>query len=425
MRLKIRVPVLLVLVMALVVSACATRLEEARGGRVDVAVPDDAVLCEYGAGGQDGLGLLRNPILPGSDTYIQSYKNRYVVSVPLSNRFYEVSELPSRDAGAPRYFEVLDKDGVPMLIQSKLHFVFNAEQACNWFDTHGGRNSAVEATYYADDGSGASVTLRRYDMGFNVRNRIVSPWLTVLNEQFGQVEYDVFVVLAREFSWSELVFNEDVEITFAGVVYSGPAQDVWDKAATAMFSDRLDEEYGDAESDRRFYCGPGHNQANPDDCRDIRVQTLDFSPKDGSLVDAVTSLATQREANRIAQERAREEQNQRAALQQIAIENADAEDDRLELERRLSDQRILAATIAAQEAAAIEAAELLAAAGEGGVDALTYEQQLRAAELSVAACNAAEVTGIECVYLISVLLRQGLPDGLGGTYVVPQGSFGN
>lgn len=419
-----RMRVLIVLLLATVVAAgCSTEIDRARGQRIDVAIPDDGVICEYGAGGRDGLGLIRGPILAGYNTqgYIETYARRLLPTMPLSNRFYEVSELPSRDAGAPYFFEVLDRENVPFRIESKLHFVFNAEQACNWFDTHGGRNSSVPATYFADDGSGRSATLDRYDMGFNVRDRVVTPWLTVLNEQFGQTEKDVFTALAKRFSWSELAFNEDVEFTQEdGTVVTLPAREAFERMATDLFSDRLDEQYGDAESDRRFYCGVGHNQANPDECRDIRVQILDIYSSDLTLMEQVTALATQREADRIEIEQAKQTRDHEAELLRIASESADAKDEALLLEQRLSSQRITEAQIAAAEEAAILAAELSAANAEGGVNDLTYQEALQAAQIAVAACNAAGVTGIECVYLIAVLNGQSLPDSLGGTFVIPQ-----
>lgn len=413
-------------VSTLVLSACSTDLDRARGERIDVAIPDDGVICEYGAGGRDGLGLIRGPILAGYNAqgFIESYSRRLLPTMPLSNRFYEVSELPSRDAGAPRYFEVLDRENVPFRIESKLHFVFNAEQACNWFDTHGGRNSSVRAVYFADDGSGRSAELGRYDMGFNVRDRVVTPWLTVLNEQFGQTEKDVFIALAKRFSWSELAFNQDVDFTLPdGTVTRMPAREAFERLATDAFSDRLDEQYGDAESDRRFYCGVGHNQANPDDCRDIRVQILAVYSSDLALMEQVTALATQREADRIEIEQAKQRRDHEAELLRIASESADAKDAALLLEQRLSNQRITEAQIAAAEEAAIRAAELAAANAEGGVNDLTYQQALQAAQIAVAACNAAGVTGLECVYLIAVLNGQGLPDSLGGTFIIPQ-AFG-
>ena len=413
----------LLVLATVIVSACSSERDRARGDRYDVAIPDDGVICEYGAGGQDGLGLIRGPILAGYNTegYIESYTNRLLPTMPLSNRFYEVSELPSRDAGAPRYFEVLDVENVPFRIESKLHFVFNAEQACNWFDTHGGRNSSVATTYWSDDGSGRFAELGRYDMGFNVRDRVVTPWLTVLNEQFGQTEKDVFTALARRFSWSELAFNSDVDYTQDdGTVVVLPAREAFEKMATDLFSDRLDEQYGDAESDRRFYCGVGHNQANPDDCRNIRVQILDAYSSDLSLMEQVTALSTQREADRIEIEQAKQERDHEAELLRIASESADAQDDALLLEQRLSDQRITAAQIAAAEEAAILAAELSAANAEGGVNDLTFQQDLQEAQIAVAACSAAEVTGLECVYLIAVLNGTDLPDSLGGTFFVPQ-----
>ncbi|NQV06972.1 hypothetical protein HQ535_10490 [bacterium] len=423
-RMPMRVLVV-VMLSILVASACSSEVERARGNRFDVAIPDDGVICEYGAGGRDGLGLIRGPILAGfnTDGYIESFINRLLPTMPLSNRFYEVSGLPSRDAGAPYFFEVLDRENVPFRIESKLHFVFNAEQACNWFDTHGGRNSSVPATYVSDDGSGRYADLGRYDMGFNVRDRVVTPWLTVLNEQFGQTEKDVFTALAKKFSWSELAFNADVDYTQEdGSVIVLPARDAFERLATATFSDRLDIQYGDAESDRRFYCGVGHNQANPDECRDIRVQILDIYSSDLSLMEQVTSLSTQKEADRIEIEQAKQTRDHEAELLRIASESADAKDDALLLEQRLSNQRITEAQIAAAEQAAVRAAELSAASTEGGVNDLTHQESLQAAQIEVAACDAAEVTGLDCVYLIAVLNGQHLPDSLGGTFIIPQAS---
>lgn len=426
----------LLVLMAMTVSACGlldSDIDQARGRRIDVAVPEDQVLCEYGAGGEDGFGLQAgSPILPGSATFVRSYSNRIMVAGPLTNRFYEISQkLPgeagpeSRDAGAATFIRVLDKDGIPVHVEAKLHFVFNAEQFCNWFATHGTRNSSVPGTYFSDDGSGNSIELGRYDMGFNVRNRIVSPWLTVLNEQFGQVLDDVVNEIVDDYGWEAMVFNKDIAVQDAsGATVNRPIYDVIEERATERFSDQLDLEYGDAESDRRFYCGPGHNQSNPDNCNDIRVQVLRITAEDATLVEQITQLATEKEADRIELEQRRQEQLQIAALQAIDEENADARDASIALLERLSEQRIREAQIQAAEDAAIEAAQLEAENSVGGVNELRYQQALLDAQVRVAACSAAQVTGLDCVYLIAVLSGIDLPASLGGTFVVPQSGIG-
>ena len=66
----------------------------------DVPLSDDEVLCIYGEGGKDGFGLKEGPILPGDDSSTKTKDDRIVVRGQLSNRFYELSKLPSRDAGA-------------------------------------------------------------------------------------------------------------------------------------------------------------------------------------------------------------------------------------------------------------------------------------------------------------------------------------
>lgn len=432
--------------------AAATLLPACGADDENIPLSDDEVLCIYGAGGKDGFGLKEKPILPGQADSIKQREDRIVVRIPLSNRFYEISELPSRDAGAAKYIKVFDKDGIPVHVQMKIHFVFNAQAACDWFDAHGARNSKSGGTYCAVDGD-PCITLDKYDMGFNARGGIVTPWINSLNEQQGQVADDMANIVVDDYGWEEMAFDKDIMVKESETEIPVPVRTVIEERLTEMFSPQYNEEYGDVESDRKFFCGTNHNQAQPDVCPNMRVQILDIQPEDANLTAQITSLANKKESDRLLLEDQRRDaefqkqarENEKAKTEQDrAYEAEKAEQDRiyqaekaeqdrlaaealanerdklLELQERQAQQEIREAQIANEKAAQI-AADKRASEEANGV----FEDQLQDAQLQgakdMAWCLAPEpdITGLDCVFLISIQKGIPLPPNVGATFNVP------
>jgi hypothetical protein len=418
----------------------------------NIPLSDDEVLCIYGAGGEDGFGLKEGPILPGQNASVKQREDRPVVRIPLSNRFYEVSKGPGRDAGAATHIKVFDKDGIPVHVQAKVHFVFNAQAACDWFDAHGARNSKTGAQYCSPNGDNC-VQLGKYDMGFNARGGIVTPWINSLNEQYGQVLDDVANVTVDDYGWEEMAFDEDVMVTESETEVAKPVRTVIEEQLTARFSAQFNDEYGDVESDRKFFCGTNHNQANPNACPDMRVQILDIQPEDEKLTQQITSLANKKESDRLLLEDQRRDaefqkqarENEKAKTEQDRTYEADkAEQDRiyaadkaerdrlaaealadeqdklLDLKERQAQQEIRDAAIANEKAAKI-AADKRASEEANGV----FEDQLQDAQLQgakdMAWCIAPEpdIVGLDCVFLISIQKGIPLPPHVGATYNIP------
>lgn len=436
MRTKRRTLIALGLTMALGV------LTTACGMDADRAVDDDTVMCIYGKGGKDGTGLKDpSPVLPGTRTHVRTDADRPIVRIPVSNRFYEISkDWSTKDAGAATHIEGFAARVVPVEVQIKAHFVFNAARACDWMDAHGKRNSPGgvysqeippreiwEQVGYNPQAR-ASVELPALDMGFNVRQGIVTPWLGWLNENMGEVMDDVVQPILRQYEWDVMHFNDLVEYTGSNPDIGEPGEMVpmhriLEEEISIAFTNGLNRRIGDVENDSHFFCGIGHDQSRPDSCPPIVIQILDVTPGNGQLVADRTAVAETEEANRLALD----QQAVNNRFEEDQLDQREAEVERQEREAELADresaQAIADAERAAAQQAAIEAAKI-----QADVDAGLYEQRIREAEIagaeSVAPCTASGVTGIDCVYLILALNGGELPDSLGGTFVVPQSGSG-
>ena len=388
-------------------------------------------MCIYGKGGKDGTGLKDpSPVLPGTRTHVRTDESRPIVRIPVSNRFYEISQdWSTKDAGAATHIDGFAARVVPVDLQIKAHFVFNATRACDRMDAHGKRNSPGgvyrqeipprdlwESLGY-NPGERAAVDLPKLDMGFNARSGIVSPWLIWLNENFGEVMDDVVQPILRQYEWDVMHFNDLVEHDGEMV----PMHRVLEEEISIAFTDALARRIGDVEEGSHFFCGIGHNQSQPNECPPILIQILDVTPDNTSLVEQRVSITETEEANNQALELEAVDN----AYQEDLLEQRDADVERREREAELAD-RESAQNIADQERIAAEQAAIEAAQRQAQEDAGVIEQRIRDAEIdgleAVAPCTAAGVTGLDCAYLIIAINGGQLPESLGGTFVVPQAS---
>lgn len=308
----------------------------------DVNGSSDEAKCVYNneTGALDG-----DVMMPGSERRNDVDNEYTVVSIPTSNRFWNISETDSRDAAAPSIITARDASYKETKTAIEVGFRFNASLACKWFDQHGRR-----------DTNGTN------DMLFNVKGDPNTPWQQWLNRVFTSMMERVNQDLVRQRSWEYLEFNFPVNADKNGVVPEGqePAPQTLRQMEVDFglaMSARLKADLGED-----YFCGINYDVGGK--CTPLLVKISSVKLIDQQPVEDRKALIAQAEANAIAVEQAElTRTGTQAAVdarkaqaekdRQINAINAQAEIDKANEAKRVKDaQRASDEAAAAQEVAA-------------------------------------------------------------------------
>ncbi len=414
---------------ALVAAACGQDVSSGPD-EVGVAFSDDD---EVGRGRSVEVGLIE----PGEPS--REIDKKYTVAhVPLSDRFYTQAKDPNdRDEGAVPQLYCRDRNGKQMAFELKTEFAFNKATIPEWTDKHLVRN-ALGGEYFNEAGD-KSITLEKFDMGFDVRN-IITPWIQWLHEKFGFELQAVFEsTVCPRFDWANVLYNHALGANEWGLLpgqertvdsctpvldqngvpqinsdgtpaqtcvkvtsFDGPidpsvtdedkrpSRQVMEEMASKEFTTALNLNLGVAEGNRHFFCGPGHNQNTPDNCSDLRVRIISVEV-DPKLIEERDKVFNAQEALEI-KKRQETIDAANAAIDDAARVRTEAQD----IAQAQSDARIAAAEAAART--------------ENNADQLAELDAVLAGKDSIKECLALGITnGPDCALLMAVLKGQGLP----------------
>lgn len=358
----------------------------------DVDGSPDNVKCIYNneTGALDG-----DPMMPGSarrDNVDSDYK---VISIPTSDRFWNISPTDSRDAAAPQFLVARDASYKETRTVIEVGFRFNADKACKWYDQHGRR----------DTGNTGG------DPQFNITGQAGTPWQQWLNRNFTSLEDRINQDLVRKYSWEYLEFNFPTNADKNGLLPDLPDKDPKDNVPPAKvepalqtlrqieidFGKELSKQLTAALGDQ-YFCGIDYKIGG--ECTSLLVKITSINLTDQKPVDDRKALIAQAEANTIAQEQAKLTKDGT----QAAVDARQAEADKQKLIDEINAQ------------ADIDKANSQKAVA----DAQRAAESSEAAK-QVAPCIQAGVGGADCAELLSVLAGKGLRPTVGGVTVQPGG----
>lgn len=337
MKKLLSVPILLV--MALVASACSTYVE--------TASPAD-VVCIVGAGGKHGNDLKR-VIEPGSPPSAYKFDDisEESISIPGTQRFWNESfDDGNRDVGASTHIP-MRVNRIRLRVPIQVDFTINAELACEFYLNHLSRPSYQPLNFS------------------NEQEGVPSGWLNWLNQNMGRALDDTAeggFVNANGYTPQGLIENYDMNANdlgqipegeeFAGVAMKEHLEEAWSELFNEEFISAIGAPY---------LCGLGYNPAEPDVCPPLTVSIVgdiqvhpdetsflaSFEEQKVSANNAITQqniTESERiaEAERVEQERIKiEADNEIEELRRTAA--AEDEPNRVaDLERRAEEARLQA-----------------------------------------------------------------------------------
>lgn len=217
----------------------------------------DELTCMY----DTHTGVLRDQLAPGTKLD-DTPDNTEFNFVPTSQRFWNFTKTPSKDAASAGFITMQDATLKTLVVQGEVGFKFYQPNGCKWNTENGRRN--FRAGY---DG-----------MAFNIEGDPKTPWQQWLLRNF---EVNGLTRAAQSighvYNWKQLVYDFPSNADENGVVPEGVT------AAAGMRSD-LEKRLGEALTKQlttdladRYFCGPSFSDAKADECPQLQVRITDVS----------------------------------------------------------------------------------------------------------------------------------------------------
>lgn len=269
---------------------------------------------------------LKDQLPPGS--LIREDDRDVLVTIPASNRFYNITRDKSRDPLAPRYLLASDRNQIPITVEGQARFRFAKASVCEWFSKHGRRN--------AENG----------DLKFNARGAKAEKagWFNWLAENMALSLKQVTPSVTNQYDWAKAYFHYPINADAdTGEVPDGERRGPDTVVALGNdIGERLTESL-EKELGGKYFCGVTVTQpGGDDDCPPINFQVTNIQPVDGDLLTGRQDY----EATRQEQENARRtnqlEEDNKAANEQAAATELKV------LERRKKKAELQAETKAAE-----------------------------------------------------------------------------
>lgn len=167
---------------------------------VDKRTASDELGCVY----DSYFNHLKDQLPAGSK--ISTDERDILVTIPASNRFYNITKDPSRDPLAPRFITASDKNQTAVVIEGQARFRFNPRNACDWFSKHGRRNADKDGKLH-----------------FNARGdaALSAGWFNWLAENFGLTMKQVTPNVMNQFDWARAYYHYPVNADETGDVSKG------------------------------------------------------------------------------------------------------------------------------------------------------------------------------------------------------------